>query len=292
MQKTLVLERIKEGQVNRCLGQLLDASGKGINVTRVLGQLGADVTHLTQLGGFLKDEFLKKTTEDDLTVKWVPSNSEIRFCYTLINKTNRTTTEIVEEGAAVSENTEEKVLDSFSRFLEKTDTLIISGSKAKGFSSRIFPSMVKAAKKKGKFVILDYRGEDLLNSLPYQPDIIKPNMFEFMGTFFPDHTVKEEQQLSTFIPKIKDKMEELYKSYGTTTILTNGKQPTLFFNGSILNESKPAFVKAINTIGCGDAFTAGLAWKLSKKTTVKEAIDFAHSCGAKNAQLLRPGVIE
>lgn len=48
----------------------------------------------------------EKIQEDGLSMEWVPSGSEIRFCYTLINRKQHTITEIVEEGEPVSKETE------------------------------------------------------------------------------------------------------------------------------------------------------------------------------------------
>ncbi len=51
LQKTIVLQKLLEDEVNRTNEHFLDASRKGINVSRVLTQLGAEVIHLTQVGG-------------------------------------------------------------------------------------------------------------------------------------------------------------------------------------------------------------------------------------------------
>jgi len=291
MQKTLILDDITEGQANRCRSSRLDTAGKGVNVIRVLRQLGAEVVHLTQLDGFLVDEFLKKIHEDHLNIEWVPSGAEIRFCYTLINRKHRTITEIVEEGEPVSKETEKNIWSHYTRLLKESDVIIISGSKAPGFSDKIIPDMVKEAKNQNKFVILDFRGNDLKNSIPYSPDIIKPNLFEFTQTFFPDNHKIEEEPLGSLLPDIEKKMNEFYYSLGITTILTNGKQETLYTLEGSVKKLFPETIKPINTIGSGDAFTAGLAWKISQGEALKEAIEFAHICGAKNARLLRPGVI-
>lgn len=34
-------------------------------------------------------------------------------------------------------------------------------------------------------MVLDYRKDDLLHSLPHGPDVVKPNFAEFLDTFFP-----------------------------------------------------------------------------------------------------------
>ena len=50
-------------------------------------------------------------------------------------------------------------------------------------------------------------------------------------------------------------------------------------------------VKAVNTIGCGDAFTAGLACALDNGANFKDAINEGIRCGALNASFLKTGVI-
>ena len=49
IQKTLCFDKISRGEVNRASKNFTDASGKGINVSRVLAQLGKQVLHVTQL---------------------------------------------------------------------------------------------------------------------------------------------------------------------------------------------------------------------------------------------------
>ena len=85
LQKTLCFPSVTQGEVNRTDNHRLDASGKGINVSRVLTQLGKTAVHLTQLGGELRPLFLSLCKKDKLlgslgTVEWVESKSPIRFC--------------------------------------------------------------------------------------------------------------------------------------------------------------------------------------------------------------------
>jgi 1-phosphofructokinase/tagatose 6-phosphate kinase len=95
LQKTLCFSGIIPDKVNRTANYRLDASGKGINVTRVLSQLGKKAIHLTQLGGELRALFLSLCEKDDLDICWVESGSAVRFCTTLIadNEEDRTVTE-------------------------------------------------------------------------------------------------------------------------------------------------------------------------------------------------------
>jgi 1-phosphofructokinase/tagatose 6-phosphate kinase len=291
LQKTIVLHHLWENEVNRSDEYYLDASGKGINVTRILQQLEEPVLHLTQIGGMHAELLRSLVRQDNLSVEWVEAECEVRSCYTLINSEKNTTTEIVEEGKPVGAGTEQAVLDSFSRVLPRIHTVIISGSKAAGYSDAIVPEMVKRAKEEGKKVILDIRNRDLVGSLPYKPDLIKPNLAEFYATFFSSTTPKESLEHEQELKKVKDKMKELYNEYGTVTVLTRGKHETLYIENGNVESIVPQSIVPVNTIGSGDAVTAGIAVALKNGETVAAGVERGHNLAKKNALLLRPGSI-
>ena len=286
MQKTLVFPRLEKDKVNRTGEYHLDASGKGVNVARVLTQLGKSCYHLTQLGGFFRPLFLDLCREDGLSVEWVESYSPIRFCYTVLDQHEKTVTELVEESEKVEEKTGDRLLEKYKELITGSSTLIISGTKAEGFNDNLIPEMVRMAKEKNLLVILDIRGNDLINCLPYRPDIIKPNLNEFLSTFAPEIHQKN----------IKNAVQEiwagLYEKYHCSLILTNGSEPLLYAERDELSEYSPCPADQINSTGSGDAFTAGLAAALEEGASFIEAIAQSAKCGALNAAHLRPGVIK
>ncbi len=292
LQKTIVLSELLENQVNRSKEYYFDISGKGINLSRVLSQLGEKVCHLTQIGGANRRLFLKMMKKENFKLLHTLSSGNIRSCYTLLNRFNHSLTEIVEEGETVDVKTEEKVLAKFNSWLPKCNCVIISGSKAPGFSDRIFPEMVMKAKSLSKLVILDYRKNDLINSLPFRPDFIKPNLAEFIDTFFPKENILEEQIKPGLLKKVKDKIMELRDKYNINIILTNGKKDILYTENNKIKSCLTKEIKAVNTIGCGDTFTAGFASAYLKKLQISEAVNIGIECAAKNAENIRPGCIE
>jgi 1-phosphofructokinase/tagatose 6-phosphate kinase len=315
LQKTLRFSSIYPGTVNRTKFHRLDASGKGINVTRVLTQLGKNSLHLTQLGGGLRPLFLSLCEQDGLAVQWVESESQIRFCYTLLSGTESTlsdtdgalsggsaVTELIEESEPVRAGTEERLLEKFDDILAHRSTdlnwLIISGTKAEGFSDAVIPAITQRAKEKGLKVILDIKGKDLTESLKYQPDIVKPNLFEFAASFAPELIKNNELATLDDIAKerIKSAVLDMAQKYKCRVILTNGSQKIIAADVDKMSidkffeiEVRP--VKAVNSIGCGDAFTAGLASALGDGAGFREAINEGCRCGALNAALVKPGVI-
>jgi 1-phosphofructokinase/tagatose 6-phosphate kinase len=292
LQKTLRFSSVTPNAINRTGNHRLDASGKGINVTRVLTQLGKNAVHLTQLGG-LRPLFLSLCEQDGLSVEWVESNSQIRFCYTLLDESDNSVTELIEESEPVSIETEQLLLEKYNdilaqRFCEKS-FLIISGTKAAGFSDMIFPAMVKKAKEKGLKIILDIKGNDLLECLKYEPDVIKPNLDEFIQTFKLDPNAPQINK------DLHELVMELTQKHKCQIILTNGIQKILAVNSGAKNIEDKFFevepVKIINSTGCGDAFTAGLAVALENGADFNTAIHKGIHCGALNAGFEKPGVI-
>jgi len=305
LQKTLCFSSVKPGAVNRTAVHRLDASGKGINVTRVLKQLEKKALHLTHLpscvadnvcnAGFLSPLFLSLCKQDGLAVEWVESNSQIRFCYTVIDESSGEVTELVEESSPVAEGTEQLLLEKFDIMLNHgyplptPHTLIISGTKAAGYSETVIPEMVRKAKEKGLRIILDIKGDDLKECLKYEPDIIKPNLDEFLETF------------GIGAGEARDTILELAQKHKCRVILTNGSRKILAAEGSNYFEVEihpaPKNLGAGNTTGCGDAFTAGLAAALFPCGKHENGADFLTAinegirCGALNAGLLKPGSI-
>ena len=302
IQKTLRFSSIVPGAVNRTGVHRLDVSGKGINVTRVLTQLGKKALHLTQLGGVMRPLFLSLCEQDGLSVEWVESGSEIRFCYTVLNDADSKVTELVETSVEVSAGTEQRLLEKFDSILCDASLdlkcLIVSGTKAAGFSDTVIPSMTRKAQEKGLRVVLDVKGKDLIESLLYEPDVIKPNLLEFVETFAPLTTPSPDagqwsgsEEDDEINESIKSAILDTAQKYNCRVILTNGSRKTLAADRDKFFEAEFEAVKAINSTGCGDAFTAGLAAALEDGANFFEAIGEGARCGARNAALIRPGVI-
>jgi len=291
VQRTFSLDRLERGQVNRVRGFRVDASGKGVNVARILRQLGEGVVHLTQTGGELESLFLSLAGEDGVDVRAVHGEIEIRQCYTLLDGADRSTTEIVEAGHAVPSGMEEAVLDAYRELLPDAHTVIVSGSKAPGFSEDLYPAMVREARERGVRVALDIRNADLVHALPHGPSLVKINVNEFAGTFL-DDSVPEETAPDELPPGIRSRMIEVARQGRTDLVLTNSGQPVMYVEGDRVELVSPTPVEPVNTMGSGDAVTAGIAAGLARGQSLREAIELGLDCARRNVRFEKPGTIE
>lgn len=280
MQRTLILDHLHEGEVNRTSSHRMDISGKGMNVARVLTELKAPVTHISHAGGVYREIFLDMARAEGIKPLLADSMIEIRQCHTLINLEYNIATEIVEESGSVAHDTENCVRKLFLQSIEHADIMTISGTKAAGYSDTLIPWMVSEATNRGKVVILDVRGRDLIDALPYKPTIIKVNMREFMETFGSER-----------MEAVEDHMTRLEEDEGITTILTRGKDPVVVRHDGTIKLFPVEPIVPVNPIGSGDAFTAGLAYGMHLRLPFEKTITFGIACGRENALNLRPGTI-
>ncbi|HUX14703.1 MAG TPA: PfkB family carbohydrate kinase [Spirochaetia bacterium] len=292
LQRTFVLSALRENEVNRTSEYYLDAAGKGVNAARILSQLGSRAIHLTHAGGRNRELLIELASSSGVDIHAVESGSEIRTCYTLLSAAEQTTTEIVEESEPVGEGTEVRAWEKYLELVEDCDVLVIGGTKSIGLSDTLYPRMTQDAKGRGKRVVLDIRGRDLLNSLAHGPDVIKPNLAEFVSTFLPsgEHT-SEHTRDPKLIEAVTGKMREIYATYGTVTVLTRGGNETLYVEDAQIGSAKPGRIEPVNTIGCGDAFTAGFARSWAEGASIAAAVAEGNRVAGLNARQVRPGTI-
>lgn len=291
VQKTLVLDEFELGGVNRSFEYLFTVGGKGANASRVLRQLGHNPVYLTQAGGQTRPFFLSQMEQDGVRTEWVESNSEIRFCYTLVRKDPHSATEIVENGVPVDSGTDARVRKRFSELLPECSALIIAGSKTKGFSPDIYPDMMKEARQAGKTVVIDLAGSGLKAALEHSPDVIKINMFEFITAFMPETELATQNVDEPYYHAAAERAAEIYSERGSKFVLSNGGRDTLVIDGERTSRIAPERARPLNPIGSGDAFTAGLTAGLVEKLSLHDAAAKGMDCAKRNLELLKTGTI-
>jgi 1-phosphofructokinase family hexose kinase len=291
LQKTLICERLVVGGINRCLQRRVDASGKGVNAARVLAQLGQRVVHLTQAGGDERSRFLDLATADGVPIKWVESGSALRHCTTLVEASTGRVTELIEPAEAVHPSTAAMLRDAFDELLGRFTVLVVSGTRAPGFPDELVPQMVEQARSRGKHVVLDLKGEDLLRCLDAGPAVIKPNLAEFVTTFLGESMPEEETEDVALLARVQDSMVQVARRYRLGVVLTRGSRPALVTEGEGVRSLPPPRTQVVNTIGSGDAVAAGIAAVLGHGGDLSRAVMVGLECGSRNAARLAPGSI-
>ena len=86
-------------------------------------------------------------------------------------------------------------------------------------------------------------------------------------------------------------MRELQERGAQRVVITAGKDPALAFDGHSFWKIVTPRISLVNPIGSGDAFTAGLVWRLLRGEGIDEACRWAAAAGAANALTLMAGEV-
>jgi len=327
-QKTALTGPLVLGDVNRLAQTRNDAAGKGVNVARVLTQLGKPVLALGQ-GGSNQAELIALAKRDGVQLNLVASSQPLRQCSTIVElefaidgdkpihaegipEDGRVlrVTELIEPSNLVDIELPGIFREVYTHEIEKAGIVVISGSMAPGFPVDYFEKLVKIAHKKHIPVILDIRGEELLAVLRENTGIVKINLSEFTRTFMLPIASKIEQmelgEGNDHLGPVHETLADLTEDQETIFIVTRGPLPVLVArNGETTEIPVPRISPRdlVNPIGSGDAFSAGMAAVLSRQSgqtslseisaeLLSEAVRFGIACGQSNARTLRPGWLE
>jgi len=282
-QQITVLNQLRVGEVNRAREVHWCASGKVLNVGLALTQLGADVRTLSFIGSGAAGEATRRDMEElGVDVRWVESSARQRVCSTLLDRESGQTTEIVENSSAASDV---EILAFEAAFSDeaaqsKAQLLVLSGSLPTGTAKDFFATLLSRVRMP---TILDIRGEEMLAALPHRPLVVKPNREEL------GHTVRRELITDD---DVWQAMSEINAHGAEWVVVTNGGNEVFASRLEERLRYQPPRVNVVNPIGCGDCFTAGLAWALQRGEDMPAAIRAGIAAAAQNAEQLLPARLD
>jgi 1-phosphofructokinase family hexose kinase len=282
VQKTLEFDRVEIDAVNRARSVLAYASGKSVNVAKILNILGREAVALGILGGesgkFIRRELDRARVPHDFLEVDPPT----RTCTTVVDRSTKTATELVEESSSVPAAVYDAVFEKLRSLLGagRTEALVLSGTLTPGAPVDFYARCVAAGIEAGVTVVLDAKGEPLKHALPMRPTIVKPNRGELEDTV--GAKIDSEESL-------KDAIEQLVAAGPRWCVVTAGPANIIASDGKSFWRIVSPKVPVISPIGSGDSFAAGLAAAVVAGESVPEACKLAAACGAANAMTALSG---
>ena len=290
IQRTISFDSLTLTKVNRSKHYRQDASGKAVNSARVLTQLEPDcATVVCPLGEKNLKTFTDDAARDNLNLLYTTIPGATRECWTLLDRTAGTTTELV-VGEALLESEEDKksvaaaeikLLKVINDILPKVDAVLLAGSRPAIWSDDLYATISGMTQDAGKIFLADYTGPDMAKTLAAAvPQIIKINEEEFRITF-PDVA---DLPLKDAILKKSEELQNI-------VVVTRGTESTLAAVRSKYYECPTEKVAALNTTACGDSFNAGFLYEYVRSGDIEAALKKGTWCAARNAELEAPGAI-
>ncbi len=278
----MVFRRLTLDAVNRAVTTLDGPAGKSVNVAKTLKALGEQPVAVGFLGGDRGDEVRALLTAQGIEVDFVEVPARTRQCVTLLDQTAGTITELVEEGQPVSAADYEALLGVIRRRAGGSRAVVMSGSITPGGPADFYFHGTQIAREAGALAAVDAQGAALAEALKAGPDLVKPNRSELAATL--GRELKDEAAIISA-------MHALRERGARRVVVTAGKGPTLAHDGRNGWRIQAPRIDATNSTGSGDAFTAGLVWRLARGDDLGEACRWGAAAGTANVLTLMAGEV-
>ena len=175
----------------------LDPGGGGINVARVLHELGGD-TLAVMMGGGVTGELIEEILDaTGVPHRNVPINGCTRICFNVFEAATGLEYRFVQEGPDVTGADWHRMLEVLETI--PGDWLIASGSLEHGMPEDIYARVARAAHGRGQRFVLDTSGAPLRAALGSGIELLKPSLGELetlVGRSLPDPAAQEAEALA------------------------------------------------------------------------------------------------
>lgn len=260
------LDKVLIGSVNRMDSDDKFAGGKGINVSRVLKRLGIENTATGFIGGFT-GKFITDTLEEEgISSHFVEVEQDTRINVKIKADAE---TEINGPGPEISSQKLEE-LEKFLSSLTSEDTVVFAGSSPKNLGNIVYKELIGLTRKTGAQVVCDFEGQTLLDSLEFEPLLVKPNNHE-LGDIF---GIKLES-----LDQIESYARQILNKGAQHVIISMASDGALLVTRDGAYFAKPIKGNVKNSVGAGDSMVAGFTGEFVRSGDVIQAFKWGVACG-------------
>jgi 1-phosphofructokinase len=279
--KTVELDHLEQGSLNRLKSVITDVGGKGINVSKTIKALGGETIATGFIGGSGGSLIEKVLKEQGIKSDFVEIKNEVRTNLKVLEAAGFVT-ELNEPGPLVSEAELEELTQKLIGYAGKDVLFVLAGSIPNGISKTVYKDLIVKVKEKGARVFLDADGELFIHSLEAGPDFIKPNRTELEEYYHMDYRADEAE-----LVKMGQKL--LHKGIEMAAI-SLGQMGALFLTRDQIVKCPGLRVEAHSTVGAGDAMVAALSYGIHMGLDLKECakLGLASSAGAVTTKGTKP----
>ena len=265
------LARIEIGEVNTVETLGLYPAGKGINVAKVLADLGAKLSVTGFLGEENQGDFVQAFAQNGVEDKFYRIAGKTRI-NVKITETEADVTDLNFLGFEISEQDWKAFIHQSQTWESQYDLVAVCGSLPSGVTPEQFAAWLESLHQQGLKVVLDSSNAALTAGLTAHPWLVKPNRRElevWAGRSL--HTVEE----------VIEAAEQLRSNGIENVIISMGEKGSVWLNSEgVLQAQPPHCENVVSTVGAGDSMVAGLIYGFSQGWSKEKTLSFASATSA------------
>lgn len=246
LDRTYHVDELRLGELHRAGYEAVEASGKGVNVSRVLLGLGVSTVAVLPVGGREGGEIAELLAADGLDHRAVRVAAAARVNITITEPGGRIT-KVNGPGGPLTEAERDALVAETGRAAVAATWVAICGSLPPGTGPDLVVRLIDVARAAGARTAVDTSGEALSVAVAAGADLVKPNreeLAELAGHDLPDVAA---------VAAAAGKLAET----GPVVLASMGAEGAVLVEGDRCLWAVAPPIEPVNTAGAGDALLAG-----------------------------------
>lgn len=245
--------------------------GKGINVSRVLKNLGHTSVATGFIAGFTGQYIETELNAKEILTNFIQLNGTTRLNIKM--KTDEIETEINGSGPVVT-RADLNALNNKLQQVNHGDYFILSGSKPESIPFEFYHSVLEMMQEKKIQVILDLPEKNLIELLKYHPFLIKPNHHE-LGEILNRKIITKADAI--------DGAKYLLEEGAKNVLVSMGSQGAVFVNQDMELHQPGLEGNLVSSVGAGDSMIAGFVYAYIETQSYEKAFTYGVASGTATA---------
>ncbi len=277
---TVFVEGLRPFDTNRVVRTETDAGGKGVNLSRMVAELGGRTVATGFLGGqtgaFVRAVLDRQGVQHD----FVEIDAETRTNVSVEDGSGRPPTAFSDPGPPIDGLAWETLLSRVAAWLPRCGWLAVGGSLPPGLPDFAYRVLGEMARSNGVPWVLDADGIPFVEGLQAGPSLVKPNANEaarFLGA--PVTTTGHALAAARALRE----RQSAGGAPDPVAIVSLGAEGAVAVGADGEFVASPIPVEARSTIGSGDSLIGGFLCGLERGLPLPEALRLGTAAGAATA---------
>lgn len=274
------VEHLEPDRKLRCEPPLIEPGGGGINVARVVAELGGDPFAVVALGGPNGEVLAEHLRSHGLPFAQVPIDGDTRQSFTVVDRSSTRQYRFVLPGPDMQPSEWDACLDATLEAARGASCVVASGSMPDGVAVDAMATLARRVHDIGVRIIVDTSGPALRAAIDAPVDLVKPSANELRGIAGRDLEGEADYVAAA---------RELLASGSCGAIAVSlGAAGAL-----VVERNRPAValrapaVRVASTVGAGDSMVGAIAIGLTRGDTLVDAARLGIAAGT--AAVIMPG---
>lgn len=276
--RVIVLRELRVGDSNRVTDGQIDPGGKGVNVSRVLREMGAESLATGFVAGSLGKFIEESLKQQGIRTAFIRSSGQTRQNLAIVETCCARHTLLNEAGPVTSPRFFERLQDQLRQQIRRGDWVVLAGSVPPHLPATVYADLIRLTHLVGGKACLDTDGTPLLEGIRARPDLVKPNREE-LSRLVGRRLLTEDSVLQA--------AQQLHRQCIGMVVVSLGQQGSIAVDAEGVWRVVPPAVETVSAIGAGDSLVAGLVLALSRGESLADGLRLGTAAGAATA--LQPG---